>query len=316
MAIKIVPEIVQTLATEQIMQNTKAFAQGTGGAITPVTDYHKGDFLEEIFFRSLGGVQRRDPESTADAIAETLSTGEHISVKLYYKKVVEYKLTDIKRYGANPDSVSVKIGQNVGEAITAFMLNKGILAAVAAIQAGNAAVDGSDHTLEYKDLLRALKIFGDRFNDIKAWVMNSSGFFGLMENGLTSGVQDVASGVLYDATPATMNRKVYVTDSPSLDAGADANGNPLVWSLGLTPGAVVIRESEEREMVTDIVTGKENLIARVQVEGAITISVKGYAYNTAAGINPDDATLGASANWTMSASDIRATAGVAIKNLA
>jgi len=316
MAIKIVPEVVQTLATEQIMQNTKAFAQGTGGAITPVTDYHKGDFLEEIFFKSLGGVQRRDPNSTADAVAETLSTGENVSVKLYYKKVVEYKLTDIKRYGANPDSVSVKIGQSVGDAITAFMLNKGILAAAAAIQAGNAVADTSDHTLAYKDLLAGLKLFGDRFNDIKSWVMNSTGFFGLMQSGMDSGVQDVASGVLYNATPATMNRKVYVTDSPSLDAGKDADGNPLIWTLGLTPGAVVIRESEEREMVTDIVSGKENLIARVQVEGAITVSVKGYAYKTTAGINPDDATLGAAANWAMSASDVKATAGIGIKSKA
>jgi len=314
--IQIDNEVVHTLATEQIMQNTKNFATGTGGAITPVTDYHQGDFLEEVFFRSLGDVRRRDPNSDADAIADTLSTAENVGVKLYFNKIVEYKLTDIKRYGGDPDAVAAKIGRNVGDAITAFMLNKGILAAVAAIGSNSTAVkDESDRTLDYKALLNGLRVFGDQFQQIKSWVMNSGGFFGLLENGLNSNAQDVASGVLYDATPATMNRKAYVTDSPSLDLGQDSNGNELAATLGLTAGAVVIRESEEREIVTDVVTGKENIIARVQFEGAITLMVKGFAYNPSAGANPDDATLGASANWSMSASDTKATAGSLIKSL-
>ena len=316
MAIQISNEVVNTLATEQIMQNTKNFATGTGGAITPVTDYHKGDFLEEIFFRNIGDVRRRDPNSTADAIADTLNTAENVAVKLYFSKVVEYKLTDIKRYGADTDAVAAKIGRNIGDAITAFMLNKGILAAVAAIGSnGNAVVDASNGKLDYAALLKGLRVFGDQFNQIKSWVMNSGGFFGLMESGLTAGSQDAASGVLYDATPATLNRKVYVTDSPSLDAGTDVNtGDAFAWTLGLTAGGVVVRESEERETLVDVVSGKENIIARVQFEGAVTVQVKGFAYKTTAGANPDDATLGASANWQMSASDTKATAGSVIKS--
>ena len=150
------------------------------------------------------------------------------------------------------------------------------------------------------------------FTELKSWVMNSAGFFGLMENGLNANSTEAVSGVLYDATPATLNRKVYVTDSPSLDAGSDNNGS-YIWTLGLTPGAIVVQESEQRELVTDIVTGKENIIARVQLEGAITVKVKGFAYKQTAGANPDDATLGAAANWEMSASDTKGTAGTIIK---
>jgi len=315
MAIEFNNEVMETLMTEQIMQNTKAFAQGTGGAIVPMTEYHKGDFEEEIFFTSVGGVKRRDPNVNNAAVADALNTANQRGVKLYFYKDVEYKLTDINRYGKDPDALAVKIGQDLGAAVTAEMLNNGLISAVAAIGSGTCVFDGTAGKPDVKTLNQMLRLFGDQSQSLKAIVANSNFYFNLNDAGIGSGLDTVASGVLYDATPATMGRKTYVTDSLALSY-TDATLGQIDQALMLQQGAVVVKESEERLVTSEIVTGGENAIYRVHLEGAMTVSVKGYAYKDTAGANPDAATLGASANWQQVVTDIKAGAGVLGKALA
>jgi len=309
MAIQISNEVVETLMTEQISQNTKAFNSGTAGAIVPMTDYHKGDFEELLYFQTVGDVRDRNPNANNDAVVDTLNSLTERGVKKYFYKDIEYKITDIKRYGKDPDALAVRIGEDLGRLVTAAMLNKGLLAAVAAIGAGaNTIYDGSAGKANIKTINSTLRLFGDMANNIKALIMRSNSYFNINESGIDSGLDTVASGILYNATPATMNRKAYVTDSTSLDAGDNKE-----WILGLVPGAIVVKESEERLLHTEIVTGKENAVLRVHLEGAFTISVKGYAYKDTAGAAPNDATLGASANWEQVATSIKNGAGVLAK---
>ena len=306
MPIKISNEVVETIMTEQISQNTKDFNTGTAGAIVPMTEYHKGDFEELLYFQTVGGLRDRNPNANNDAVVDTLNNLTERGVKKYFYKDVEYKITDIKRYGKNPDALAVRIGEDLGRLVTASMLNAGILGAVAAIGAGtNTIYDGSAGKAGVKTVNGMLRKFGDAANIIKALVMHSNSHFNLNDSGIDSGLDTVASGILYNATPATMNRKVYVTDSTSLDAGDSKE-----WLLGLVPGGVVVKESEERLVHTEIITGKENAVLRVHLEGAFTIGVKGYAYKDTAGAAPSDATLGASANWEQVATSIKNGAGV------
>ena len=67
-------------------------------------------------------------------------------------------------------------------------------------------------------------------------------------------------------------------------------------------------ESEERQVVSDLITGLENLVMRVQGEYAFNVGVKGYKWNTTA--NPADAALATGANWTKVATSDKSTAGV------
>jgi len=309
MAIRIDDEVLHTLTTERIMQNAADFASKSGGTIVPVTDYHQGDFLEDVFFTDIGGLERRDPTSNGDQTAGELNTATHREVKLYFTKLLTYKLTDIKRYGKDPDALQVKLGQLIGDAVTVGMLNNGLIGAAGAL--GNQMVTGTNGgTANFKALLEGLRVFGDNANAINAWTMASNEYYNLMSNGLDVNSDTVISGIVYDANPATLNRKAFVTDSEGLVGLGGGDTNAI---LGLTKGGVVVRESEEREIVTNVITGGENIVVEIQLEGAMTIGVKGYAYKTAAGMNPDKATLGAAGNWERVVSDVKATAGTMIE---
>lgn len=85
--------------------------------------------------------------------------------------------------------------------------------------------------------------------------------------------------------------------------------------LGLTSGAVSIIESEAREFLSDIVTGKENIKYRIQAEGSFALNVKGYSWKTASGVNPTLATLGTKTNWELKATDKKSSAGVLLNVL-
>ena len=321
MAIQVNNEVIETLLTEQITQNVRNFTQQTKGAITLVSDPHKGDFLEELFFKGIGEANRRDVTSAADAVFETLNTEDWTSVKLYYKKKIEFKRSDILRYGKRVDELSGMIGQKLGDSVTIYMLNKALLGLNAAIRSNSDAVvtKNCDGALEIKDLITGLEKFGDMANNIVNWSMNSGKFFDLYRNGLTFNSDTLISGILYNATPATLNRSAYVTDSESFKAGkADCDGDSnngdetqLYSTLGLTSGSVVVQNSEIQDIVTMEDISGENHVFRTSLEGAITLKVKGFSWDVAAGINPDDATLGTSANWNKVV-NTKNTAGIAI----
>ena len=321
MAIKINPEIVETLMMEQITQNVRGFTQKSKGAITLLGGSHKGDYIEELFFKGLSPAERRDIESSAAAVFETLSTEEWTNIKLYYKKKLQFKRSNILRYGKKIDAVSGMVGAKFGDAVTIYMLNKAILALNAAIRSNADAVyaKNCDGKLEVKDLVTGLRKFGDAANEINIWTMNSDKFYDLYDSGLTLNSDTVISGILYDANPATLNRSVYVTDSPAFYAGnADCDGDsnngaetPLYSTLGLTSGACVVQQSEVQDIVTQEDIDGENHVIKISLEGAVTLKVKGYSWDLAAGINPDDATLATSANWK-SIVDVKNSAGIAI----
>lgn len=317
--IKINNEVVETLMVERITQNVKDFVRKTKGAITLIANPHKGDFIEELFFKGIGEAQRRDVEKSAAATFETLSTESWVGVKLYYKKKVEFKRSDVLRYGKKVDAVSAMIGSQLGDAVTLFMLNRALYALVGAISSNSEAVieKNCDGALELKDLIDGVAKFGDSANDISTWVMNSAKFYDLAKDGLTYNSDTLISGILYNATPASLNRSVYVTDSPAFNAGsADCDGDDkaetlLFATLGLTRGAVVVEHSEVQDLVTMEDINGENHVVKTSLEGAITIKVRGYSWDTSAGINPDYATLGTGANWNKVV-DTKNSAGVAI----
>ena len=71
-------------------------------------------------------------------------------------------------------------------------------------------------------------------------------------------------------------------------------------------------QSEERTIVSEVVTGLENLVVRVQGEYAFNLGVKGMAYQTSGGANPDNSTLANTTYWAKIVQDVKHTAGVKI----
>ena len=298
MALKIDNKIVHSSMTEVLMQNVMAFTEGTKGAITLGSELITGDVEEFSMLSEIASiVGDRDIGADTDLTAKTLSSADGNNIKIYFSTgAIEFKLVDAKRYGSNSEAFSMAIGEQIGVGITNYMLNKAILATVAAIQATPALVTGDGLSAITPSLLNSsLKPFGDARGSIVAWVMTGSTYNDLVGNQLAvaTGGDITANGVLYTDNIGTLNRPAYVTDA----AG-----------LGLTRGAVEIIESETREFVSDLITGKDNLKYRIQAESSLLLRVKGFSYDGAT--NPANAVLGAKANWSQSATDVKSTAGV------
>src|SRR5690606_36064766 len=117
----------------------------------------------------------------------------------------------------------------------------------------------------------------DASSRIVCWVMHSKPFFDLMENTIADALFNVANVTVYQGTVATFNRPVVVTDSTSLTTSTSSDTDYHI--LGLVEDAVRIVESEEREIVSEVVTGLENLVLRIQGEYAFNLRVRGFQWD-------------------------------------
>ena len=206
------------------------------------------------------------------------------------------------------------IGEQIGVGFMNYMLNRGIYAVRASIEANKATLAAGDGTTTatYSLLNEGLSKFGDASGSIVAWVMNGKVFHDIIGDGLaTVKTDNVAGNIVATGTTATLGRPAFVTDAAGLTMLAISDGTTSSTSiLGLTKNALEIAETEAREIFSETVGGKENLVLRVQGESDVLVGVKGYSY--AGTTNPTDAVLGLSTNWTQSATDVKSTAGVLI----
>jgi hypothetical protein len=109
----------------------------------------------------------------------------------------------------------------------------------------------------------------------------------------------------------TLGLPAFVTDSTALYI----TGTPVDYlTLGLVENAVVITLSENQRMVADQITGLDNLVLRVQGEGAYNVEIKGFKWDTGnGGTNPTDNTLGTASNWDTVVASHKDQAGVYIR---
>lgn len=312
MALKIDNVVVHTTATETIMQNVEAFTAGTAGAITLGTQMISGDMLSESMLSEISSlIARRDITADTDATVKGVSSRDENTIKIYWGTgAIEFKTVDAKRYGSDAAAFSAAIGEQIGKGIVNYALNAGITAVRASIETQSTLVTGTGVAAITPTLLNSsLKPFGDASGSIVAFVMNGATYNDLVGQAIANGSADVAYGAIYTGTTGSLGRPVYVTDSAGLGMTAG------VAVLGLTAGAVSIIESEAREFLSDIVTGKENIKYRIQAEGSFALNVKGYSWKTASGVNPTLATLGTKTNWELKATDKKSSAGVLLNVL-
>ena len=309
MPLKIDNEIVHTTATETIMQNVEAFTAGTNGAINLSTEMISGDMLEYSMLAEIANlVGSRNITAGTAAAVKTIDGRDENTIKVYWGTgAIEFKLVDAKRYGSDSAGFSAAIGEQIGKAIVQYALNLGISAVRASIETEVTLVTGNGTAAITHTLLNSgLKPFGDARESIVAFVMNGATLTDLIGSALSSGGADVAYGTIYSGQTGTLNRPVFVTDSAGLNMAAG------VAVLGLTRDAVRIIESEAREFVSELVSGRENLVWRIQSEGSFALNVKGYSWKKASGTNPSMAAIATKANWEKKATDIKSTAGVII----
>lgn len=303
--------------SEVIEQQANAFNAASGGAMVLVPQRLVGNYEKESFMKLISGlISRRDATSVATISDTPLTQGEHISVKLNRKiGPVAQTLDAFRKLGTDNSEISFVLGQQMGQAVAVDYLNtttSALAAAITALTTMNYDATGqSTPTLTHTHLVSGLAKFGDAASQVVCWVMHSKPYFDLMKQAIADKIFEVAGVTIYSGTVATFNRPVLVTDSPALVT----SGSPDTYSiLGLVPGAAVVKESETREVESQIITGLENLVIRIQGEYAYNLGLKGFTWDTAAGgVNPTAGAIGTGTNWDKVVTDDKSTAGIRVK---
>lgn len=294
-------------AYETIEQNVNGFNAASQGAIRLVTDIHRGDYRKRSFIQTTDLINRRDP-TVVSTVADTAVTQDDAKEPKLSRRIgpVAQTLSAWKKIGSDQDEFSFVMGQQMGPEMMQDYLDTAILAVESALD-GVAALENDDSgaTITSAGLIDTLALFGDQSSRIALWVMHSKTYYDLVKEQHAAKITDVSNVNIYQGIPITLGKPVLVTDSSSLIISGTTN---QYITLGLVPDAVYVRESEQRSMTSELVTGLENLVYRIQGEYAMTIGVKGFDYTGTA--NPTDATIGSSANWSKVATANKSCAGV------
>ena len=320
---KVYQDQFQAGVIETLTQNSNAFNAASAGAITLATISRRGDYSQQAFFKNVAGlVSRRDTTSVADADILPLTQDEWISVKLNRKIGPVDQTKDAFRKimaGLAEDEMSFLLGEMAAKAMQVEMLNSALRAGRAALNA-QAAVKytiPTSGTMNTAGLVSGLSKFGDAASQIVCWVMHSKAYFDLVQNQITANIDGVSNFNVATGTPVTLNRPVLVTDSDALvvTAGSGSAATTDYMTLGLTVDGLKVENTEEEELVSENVTGKENLITRLQGEFAYNMGVKGFKWDIGnGGANPNDATLGTGSNWDAVRGSHKDFAGVIIQS--
>ncbi len=306
---------------ERIDQIFDRFNEATAGTIRLVSESMRGDYEKEAFFKNVSDiVTHRDTTSTSDASTRKVEQDELISVKINRRVgPIDQSLDALKKIQSNQEEFSFMLGEMVAERKYQDILNTGVMGTQAALS-GNALFvydatgnSGDNAKATVENMVNGLSKLGDMGEKISCWVMHSKPFYDLTIHQVTSQVTNIADRVIMGETPATLNRPAVVSDIPALHdeiSGADDE----YWIIGLVQDGLVLTESEQSDMITEIVTGKDNLLFRMQGEHAYNIGVKGFAWDTSSGgSNPNDSAVGTSGNWNKMFESHKHCAGVAIK---
>lgn len=302
-----------------IARNTAAFNGPSNNAIRLVRSNHAGNFLKEAYFTQISSlVARRDITSTAAATDAALASDEVISPKLARKFMVANTLDSLKKIASSPEEFSFVVGEQVATAKMVDWLDTLLLCGVTAISktaasfADKTASGGS--TLTYTYLIDGLTLMGDKSSRIVALAMHSKAYFDLMATNISTVIDRVAGATIYEGTVGTMGLPVVVTDSASLiNTDGISSGTDSYYTVGLTENGLAAVESEETTVVSEIVTGLENLTFRAQGEHSFDVSVQGISY-TDTGVNPADAALSTAGNWTLKRASVKSAAGFVIEH--
>lgn len=299
---------------ETIAQQTDLFNEKSQGVIQLTPKPFEGDFDIEASFKRINGmVRRRDVKNGQNTIASK-RLEQHTNAKVKIAAGTPELIWERAQFAwvqKNPEQAAIVIGQQLGEAQIADMLNQGIHCAVGAISSNAAAVqDSTTAKIDFAALTTAAQKFGDRAQAIRAWVMHSGALTDLYLKALNNNER------LFEFDNIAVYRDQFgrmfvVTDAPDLvytDTGIRYN------TLGLTEGGIVVNGQNDFYAATTTETGKENITTTYQAEWSYAASVKGYGWDMAAGgDNPTSAALGTSTNWKQHAESLKNTAGVLLK---
>src|SRR5690606_18741891 len=124
------------------------------------------------------------------------------------------------------------IGQDMADAVLDYYIQAAFASLGAAIGSNAAMVATGPFATDHKKVLtKGMRKFGDRFNRIALFAMDSAAYFDLVDDAIGQKIYEEAGSVVYGGTPGTMGKPVLVSDKVTADV-----------IFGLQAGAVSITE--------------------------------------------------------------------------
>jgi len=200
-------------------------------------------------------------------------------------------------------------GQQLAVAALADMLNTAIMAYVAALNGeADVTVDATGANVAFTTLLTGAAKFGDRSNDLRAWLMHSTTMFDIFGVALTNSTGLFTFGTV-NVRQDGFGRPFIITDSNAL---INTSPNPDTYYVaGLTQNAIVVEQNDDFFQNVETTNGDENIQRSIQAEWSYNLGIKGYSWDKASGgKSPNDAALATAANWDRVATSHKDTAGV------
>jgi hypothetical protein len=305
--------------TEVITQQIEKFNAASRNTIVLVPSAHQGDYDDKAFFAKISGLVRRRNAYGSGAVAgKKLQHLVDTMVKVASgTPPVEIDPGQFKWIQMNPQVAGAAIGQQLALDMLADMLNTAIMGGYAALSqiTGTSGivtdVTGlSPDTCTPVNLNSAAAKFGDRAQDLLAWVMHSTPMHSYHGYALTNAQNLFTYGtvaVMQDA----FGRVFIVTDSPSLHSGA----TPDVYHiLGLVANAIRVDQNNDFTDNIETSNGDENILRTYQAEWTYNLGIKGFAWDKSHGSHsPNDAAIAVTTNWDRYATSVKDLAGVVME---
>lgn len=321
--LQVFQEYAYSSRREVLDYNINLFNAATAGGLILRNGDHMGDFSDEAFWATLSGIIRRRNPRTNNAVSEiNLSMLLATSVRVGTgTNPIRLDPAWMRWIGKSPEEAGIKFGESLAQDTMLDMVNTSVGALLAAMAntGGKMNVDATtigDGTMSHRALVRGGAAYGDAMGNLACWVMHSTPWFDLLGNNLENTEQLFQFGTVVVKTDP-LGRPFVITDLPSLHhaAGADPVADPeRFFSLGLTPGAVVIEENPDFDQNLDTKNGTENLVRTWQSEWSYNLGVKSFTWDkTNGGAAPTNAALQTAANWDRVAQHDKSLPAVILK---
>lgn len=296
-------DLAQTAYLERLQDVLDVFNASSGGAIVLRNENIEGDLRKRAFYTIGGSLEHRNVNSTSGVSGKKIGAAEMVGVKTPWK-YGPYETTEeaFKRRARSPEEFSMLVGQDMADAVLDYYIQFAFAALSGAIGANASMTVSASFATDHKKVLtKGMRKFGDRFNRIAVFGMDSGTYFDLVDDAIGEKIYEEAGSVVYGGTPGTMGKPVLVSDKI-----------PSEKIFGLQPGAVTITESQIPGLRSYPINDQENLAIGYRAEGAFNIDLLGYSWDEQAGVNPNLAAVGTGANWDKYATSDKVTAGVII----
>jgi hypothetical protein len=299
--------------TEVIRQQIDKFNAASRNTIVLKSAAHQGDYSEQAFFAKISGLVRRRNAYGSGAVG-----GKHLDhlVDTMVKVAagtppVSLDPGQFKWIQMNPEVAGAAMGQQLARDMLADMLNTAIMAGHAALSPVTAiikdATGDTPDTLTPVSLNLAAAKFGDRAQEILAWIVHSTPMFNFWGTALANAVNLFTYGTV-NVLSDPFGRVFIVTDSPSLHSGASPD---VFYNLGLVADAIRVDQNNDFTDNYETTNGDENIQRTYQAEWSYQLGVKGFAWDKShGGASPNDGALATATNWDRYATDVKDLAGV------